>query len=261
MPDDKQLVTVEAQPLARVESETASLIRVALEKGLNPTELYAILREERAAVAKAAFITAKAAFKGQCPEIRRSEPSGQFTRVDSAGVKRPYCFAPLDQMQTIADPHLKANGFSYDWTEEKGEGDEVYFVFVLSHTGGHSERHRVKLVAPDKGGFSPPQGHGIARAYARRQSYQDGLGLRIVGEDQDGNTGTPELITVEQMQTLNDLLIELAEARGTTVEVVRPGFCKAQSVDQVGDIPAAQYAKAAQQIEQGIARARKEASK
>ena len=71
-------------PLARVEPSeiessirVESLIRIALEKGINPTELYAIMREERVEQSRAAFNSAYVEFQRTCRPVlrpRRSRP-------------------------------------------------------------------------------------------------------------------------------------------------------------------------------------------
>lgn len=220
-----------AQPLARVETqalataqdspmavispnpvaEVLQLIRMSIENKLDPGKLHDILKEERSLQAKGAFITAKAKFKKECPPVPKSQANPQFA-AERDGVKTKSMFAPLETMQTLADPHLGANGFSYDWKEPPpGPDGERYLHFVLEHVGGHSETYPARITPPEKGGCSEPQKDGIAYEYARRQSFRNGTGIRIVGEDNDGNDPpqSDAAIDENQRRTINDLFLEL----------------------------------------------------
>jgi hypothetical protein len=254
MPEaDKQLAKVETQPLAKPESEIVSLIRAAIGKGLDPTKLYDILEKEQARRAEAAFIKAKGQFQLECPPVTKIATNPQFT-VTEDGAPRKATFAPLEEMQAVADPYLAGNGFTYDWTEEEDPTANICRLsFILHHEGGHSESYCVSMPIPPKAQLaSAPQLKGIAVTYAMRQSFRIGTGVRVKGLDNDGNNPPPDTITVEQMQSLNDLLLKLADARGKNIEVQRPDFCAAFNIDKVGDLPADQFAKAEAMICKGL---------
>lgn len=244
---DQPLAKVETAPLAeRPQSEVGALIRLALEKGQNPTELYAILAEERKAQAESAFIKAKANFQAECPPVPKSQVNPQFTATVD-GVKRVSMFAPLDAMQTLADPHLANNGFSYDWQEGPSTPDgKRQLLFILSHVGGHSKQYPARITEPSKGGCSEPQKDGIAYEYARRQSFRNGTGIRVVGEDNDGNIddAKPETVTEEQARTLNDLLIAAEEiSAGTRTRMLAWAGAAA-----VADVPASKFNEACSRL-------------
>lgn len=235
-----EIVVQQTAPLAAQTSETESLIRVALDKGMNPTELYAILREERAQKAKSAFSAAKAKFQSECPPIDKSATNPQFS-VTRNGVAVQSSFAPLETMQAIADKHLHANGFSYDWRDASDTAPvgKIKLLFILTHAGGHSEEYPCTISAPSKGGCSEPQKDGIAYEYARRQSFRNGTGIRIVGEDLDGDTNaatSTEYITDDQKTEL----VGRCDETGANV----PKLMKWAGCTSFDDFPAAKFAGA-----------------
>lgn len=213
------LAEVSDSPLGAIPNAVAEfmqLIRVAIENKLDPGKLHEGLSKERDRQAKAWFVAAKAKFKKECPPIPKSQANPQF-KVEREGTTRMSMFAPLESMQTIADPHLEANGLSYDWKEPPpGPNGERYLHFVLSHIGGHSEEYPARITPPEKGGCSEPQKDGIAYEYARRQSFRNGTGIRVVGEDNDGNDPPPATSTIDENQrrTVNDMLIEAGLPEG-----------------------------------------------
>jgi len=237
------LARVESQPLALTElpnatSEVMQLIRVALDNKMDPGKLYDVLNAERARQAKSEFIAAKAKFQRECPPIPKSQANPQF-EVKRDGVMRQSMFAPLEAMQTVADPHLEANGFSCDWKEPTpGPNGERYLHFVMSHVGGHSEEYPARITTPEKGGCSEPQKDGIAYEYARRQSYRNGTGIRVVGEDTDGNDPTPEAaLTEDQRRTVNDLLVEAGLPEGKP----RVEWLRIFEVERIADLKATMF--------------------
>ena len=240
-------LAMKAQEPARTDIQplgTAGLIQLAINAGQNPTELYAILREERARDAKAQFVAAKAKFKAECPPVPKSSTNPQFS-VTEAGVRKESKFAPLDVMQTIADPHLANNGFSYDWQEDATAPESARrLLFILSHVGGHSETYPARITAPSKGGCSEPQKDGIAYEYARRQSFRNGTGIRVVGEDNDGNDPPEDRISGDESVSLLDALYELTDGSEAACEAIRKRFTARYGIENVADLPASKLADA-----------------
>ena len=236
---------VVSRPGEIVASPTESLIRAAVERGINPTELYAILREERAMSSKSAFSKAKAKFQSECPPITKTQANPQFT-VTRNGTTQATQFAPLDAMQTVADPHLHANGFSYDWRDASDQAPvgKVKVIFVLTHTGGHAEEYPCTMSAPSKGGCSEPQKDGIAYEYARRQSFRNGTGIRIVGEDLDGDTSQAAVAYITEAQKTE--LVGRCDETGANV----PKLLAWAGCTSIDEFPASKFAAAIELLKQ-----------
>lgn len=255
--DDAGEIIANATPIVprQADSPTESLIRMAIEKGMNPTELYAILRDERAMSAKTAFGVAKAKFQSECPPVLKSQTNPQFSVVES-GVRRESRFAPLDIMQTIADPHLHANGFSYDWRDASDQAPigKVKVIFVLTHQRGHAEEYPCTITAPQKGGCSEPQKDGIAYEYARRQSFRNGTGIRVVGEDLDGNTDAGNA-NIASKADLDEIVRLIDESQAST-----PDFLVWAKCDTIAEFPADKVVEAKRMLAEKIRRLKQPAA-
>lgn len=184
-----------SQPLARVEprSEVEALIRVALEKSINPTELYAILTAERAQRAEQAFNVAFAAFKAECPPIRRRSENAQFM-VTRNGVRQPSRYAALEDIDADTRQSLTGNGLSYAWGDALVSGDTITMTCIVSHVGGHKRSSSVtmpigKTIVSREGKEvqSPLQVSGVTITYLRRYSLINALGLTTCDDDGDGD--------------------------------------------------------------------------
>lgn len=254
-----ELRKIEATP----ETSVLSLIQLAIEKGQDATELYAILREERGDHRKKAFIAAKAQFQAQCPAVPKAGTNSQY-KVTRDGVQRDSRFAPLDVMQRIAGPHLTANGFGAqfqrDLEYEASHPGWVCELLVMAHAQGHAESYPCPMPIPKpvinsagKAVQNDCQCVGVALEYSRRQAYREGTGIRLEGEDTDGNLpdgADAETVTEEQARTLNDLLLQLTDAR-------KPKFLAYMGVAKLSEIPAAEFNRAADALEKEIKAMRK----
>ena len=103
---------------------------------------------------------------------------------------------------------------------------------------------------------------GIADSYTMRYSMIAGLGLTTCDEDEDGarigsdKTRGPT-ITEAQAQTLNNLLIELADGRGVTHQQQIAAFKNGYRVDLISALPAAKFNEAVKNIQAKIAAEKK----
>jgi hypothetical protein len=254
-----ELVEPKSNTLIAVSPEPASvgyLIRLALEKGINPTELYAILREERAAQAERAFNTAFAAFRAACPAIPRRTENTQF-KVSRDGMQKAVMFAHLDDICATVDPLLPTFGLSYHFTDPEIVEGRLCVVFALSHIAGHTRRTPSMwfplgkpIVSRDgKQVTSEAQAAGGTHTFARRYAMVSGLGLATCDDDDDGaGGGDAAVLSDAQRQTVLDLLIQV-----DADEPMRIKFAKSYGVEKIADIPAADFEAACNRLNKAIA--------
>jgi hypothetical protein len=244
MPSDLDVID-QPRELATINepSEVAQLIRIALDKGQNPTELYAILREERASRAEQAFTLALSAFQRDCPGIPKKHKAGGITK---SGAKFEYLYANKPEIRAVIDPYLSKHGFAVKFgsREPKIAGTYTAVCFV-KHIGGHTEA--TEISGPiDKGHMTDVQQIGSTQTYYERYALGAALGLDVGGVEDDG-AGTSggnakgDKITEAQQNGLNDLLIEVFADRAK--------FLKYCGVEKLADIKVSNYAAAVAALE------------
>lgn len=233
--------------LAQVQtgSEVEAMIRIALDKGLNPTELYAILREERAQRAEQAFNAAFAKFKAECPPIRKRSENVQF-QVTRDGVRRASRYAALEDIDADTKPSLTANGLSYAWGDAVVNGETITMSCTVSHIGGHKRSSSVTMPHESKAGASPQQKYASTISYLQRYSLIAALGLTTCDDDLDGEHSGGETITEAQVEALNNLLIEIDDALRAEkkLPIDREKFLKFLNVSKLADLPLRDWDKA-----------------
>ena len=234
-----EIELVETKPLAvQGGSEVTHLIRIALEHGKDPTELYAILREERKQIAEQAFNAAFAKFKAECPPIRRRSENTQFM-VTRNGTKRASRYAALEDIDADTKEALTRNGLSYAWGDATVVGDSITMECVVCHVGGYKRSSCCTMPHESRAGSSPQQKYASTITYLQRYSLIAALGLTTCDDDVDGND--VETITPEQTAHLLWLLTETK----SDVEA----FLAYAKVDKISEIKASRYAELVAAIE------------
>lgn len=223
-------------------SEIERLIRLALDKGQNPTELYAIMREERAAKAVQAFARAKWEFLGKCQRIIEPRKGGGITK---SGAKFEFPYADLCDILDQTLPILQELGFSHGFTLVVLNDGKQYQRCNFRHAGGHCETADVPYM-PDTGGhMNAVQQVGSGLTYSMRYALLAALGLPT-GQPAPGSQLGPS-ITEEQTRSLNDLIIAIGESRGRPVD--RAKFLAIFKVATLAEIPASRFDQAWKTLE------------
>lgn len=176
--------TEEPAPVAVDDGAESSLIRLAIERGVDVEVLERLVAlQERVTErnARAAFFEALAGFQEDCPVIRKVSTAKIDTR---SGGQFSYTFAPLEEVTQTIRPHLRRHGLSYSWDVEPGD-KHLSVICVLRHVDGHEER--ASFPVPIDGGarMSAAQANGAALTYGKRQSLTSVLGLTTADEDKD----------------------------------------------------------------------------
>lgn len=227
---------------AATDAEATSLVRMAIERGVDVAVLERLVAlQERVTErnARAAYFEALAEFQEKCPQIAKSKTA---KIVSKSGGQFSYTYAPLDEITRTIRPHLKAVGLSYSW-DVAAEGPVLVVTAILRHVEGHSERSSFP-VPVDKGGrMSDAQATGAALTYGRRQSLVAVLGLTTTDDDIDGVQGNAvEPITAGQVADLDSLIVE--------TKTDKPKFLRYMGVAALADIPAADFQRALNLLEQ-----------
>jgi hypothetical protein len=250
-----ELAKVEARPIEVrhdreivATSEVGKLIQLAFQHDKDPTELYALLREERAHQARMEFFAAKAAFLAECPAVVRRSTNSQFKKVSKSGVARTSKYADLDDIQSTIDPVLARHGLTYRWGDAEITDTMIRQKCVLSHTAGHSEEATVSMPHASANKSAPCQQFASASTYARRYSMIAVIGIRGVDDDDDGNGAEPDSVatlTDDHVRSINDTIIQLGADRG---KQFRDSLLKWAQVGNVIDIPEHKWAGIAKSI-------------
>jgi ERF superfamily len=182
--------------------------------------LYAMLKEEKLAIANQHFNEAMRKAQMEMPRIVKDAKNSQNNSR----------YVQLETLSKVAIPIYTANGFSLMFSEgESANPAKIRVVCEVSHEGGHSRSYHLDLSPDDtgaKGNASKTKIHGEGSTFSYGQRYLMKLifNLTIVGEDDDGNQGQkPKPQGPNSMEpsetTLRDLALQLwnamASVRGT----------------------------------------------
>ena len=228
---------------ASLDPEMARLMELALEKGAVDSleRLVALAERTDAKRAERELILAIAAFKAECPPIRRTKENKGVSRE---GTSQGSMYAPLDEIARTIDPILQKHGLSYTWDSEEIESGRR-ITCTLSHIGGASKESKFTTVIPaGTRANNEAQRVGIAHAYGWRYTLVGVLGLTSCDKDTDGQGlkgDDSDAITADQAIVLSDLLTETKSDRVK--------FLAIYGVQSVEDLPASCYAPAKRMLE------------
>lgn len=187
-PMETQLIQPQSTALA-VRADDDSILRLAIEKGIDPDGLEKlVLLHERMQAKRAehAFVDAMREFRRVCPPLLKNREA-----VDRSGreAKHLYDFLDLPGLQRIVDPVLAEHGFSYKWDGATTE-TSITTTCILSHVDGHSDRSTFTCQATGTSIMSQPQKAASATTFGRRYSLLGVLGMSAENDD-DGASATP----------------------------------------------------------------------
>lgn len=218
-----------------------TLIRIAVEKGLDPEQLGKLLDlQERYDKARAveAFNAAMNAAQAEMPIVLRdAENSHTKTR-----------YARLESVNNIIKPVYSRHGFSVSYGEQDSPlAGHVRLVADVKHAAGHTEHYRGDFPLDGVGAkgnqnMTAIQGKGSTIAYGRRYLALMIWNVTIADEDQDGNTA---FLTPEQIKEINELYDECKKL-GDTFEFAK--FLKWLGVENLEQAGPGHYAKAIHEL-------------
>lgn len=162
-----------------------------------------IEREDRAEVAKRAFLSAFSRAQGEIGPILRNKKN-DHTRS---------AYASLEAIEKVATPILTRHGFSTTCVPMPCSIDgHIRMRLTLGHSEGHEQVYEddFPIDAAGSGGKvnkTPIQAKGSTQTYARRYLKASALDLAFM-DDNDGNKQEVETVTADQYITLRDKLLE-----------------------------------------------------
>lgn len=170
-------------------SETSAewLIAKAIDAG-TPIEalekLLAMRDRLKAEQAEEAYYRALSQFQAKCPVIPKTKTAGQGNFS--------YKYADLDVMVSITAPLLAECGLSVDFDTRQADGWLTNYCTV-HHVDGHSKTKEFPVPIDKSARMNDTQKVAAANTYAKRQNYQNSLGIMTGEEDTDAQAagGTP----------------------------------------------------------------------
>lgn len=149
-------------------------------------------------------------------------------------------FARYEDIDKAVRPLLEEEGFSLSFDTVMKEGGGVVMTGTLAHKSGHKRCASLPLALDVSGGKNNIQAMGSTTSYGRRYTMCMLLNIVTVGEDDDA-TGA-EFVTNAQAVEI-DLLAREVKAN-------MPAFLKLMGAENVQEIPAKNYKRAIDSLNQ-----------
>lgn len=214
------------QALPQVELNPLIILDRALERGIPPVEMYALVQQWEQDRAAEAFANALATFQSKCPQIvkRRS--------MDLGGGKGPL-YASLDDIHRQIAPLLAECGLSVTFSASITDAGHVTAKCLIHH-GRHVEHSEITLPVPTSMRVNDTQKMGAALSYAKRYALCAALNIVVTDEDNDAGR-LSATIDDEQLATINEWIELMGEGFK-----LKP-FLKWLAIDSLAEIPAESY--------------------
>lgn len=182
MSKEKEIVKVEeTKAVSALADPFMNMVSMAVERGMDIVQLTALVElKERndAKVAKQEFNFALSKFQSEIPTITKNG------WADFGEGKAKYTFAKLEDISKSIKPHLFANGLSYRYEQEVGNG-MITVTCIVSHSGGHEVNASMSSTPDSSGGKNSIQQVASAVQYMRRYTLTGALGIVVADFDND----------------------------------------------------------------------------
>lgn len=240
MPNDLLPVPERQQTALAETSDSATLLsiisRAASDPAMDVQRLEKLLEMYERITARSAEQAYHAAMSSAQAEMRAIATDANNPQTKS----RYASFVALDR---ALRPIYTNHGFSLSFdTADGAPADHVRLVCKVSHRDGHAERPRIDMPADGKGakgGDVMTKTHATGAAMTYGQRYLLKMIFNIaVGEDLDGNAPTSMggLLSEAQVDALNLLADDVGADKRR--------FCQFMKVESFAEIPATQYRRA-----------------
>jgi hypothetical protein len=158
--------------------------------------------------------------------------------------KTAYRHEDLAEIARTVDPILTKHGLSYRFRTQSDAGS-VAVTCILSHRDGHSEETTLSASHDGSGSKNSIQAIGSTITYLQRYTLKAALGLAASNDDDGKTAETGELISAEQLKTLQD---KFAKVGG-----VSPATLAYFEVASLSDLAAKDYPRVLQAVNKKIA--------
>lgn len=227
--------TLTPQPIA-ADANTA-LLQVIANAARDPQvdvakmqALYAMHKDAVAEQARRAFAAAMSRFKANPPKITKNK----HVKFETSKGVTEYDHATLGHANEEIIGGLAAVGISHRWDLDQLDGGVLKVTCVLTHSDGHETRTPLQHGREDSGGKNSIQGLGSTQSYLERYTLLAATGLAAGMPEDDGrNAEKVDCVSENEIANIQALIDE--------VGANKISFLRYLKVDQLGDIPAANY--------------------
>jgi len=227
MKEETQLELAAKQEVAP--SADMGIMAVIARAAADPTVDVAKMQALLAMHERLAALRAETEFKAALARIQPRMPRvSKLGKIEVSGVVRSR-FARYEDVDEMIRPLLGEEGFAVDFDTEMS-GAAIKVILRVSHREGHSELRSITLPVDGSGSKNSVQGVGSTVSYGKRYLIVGFFNIITVDEDNDG---AGDVITEDQANKINDMLIYTSANRAKFLEWV--------GVPEVADIPAARY--------------------
>lgn len=183
----------------------------------------------KAEQAEEAYYRALSQFQAKCPVIPKTKTAGQGNFS--------YKYADLDVMVSITAPLLAECGLSVDFDTRQADGWLTNYCTV-HHVDGHSKTKEFPVPIDKSARMNDTQKVAAANTYAKRQNYQNSLGIMTGEEDTDAQAtgGTPAGRPREQYKLNTDYSVEDIRKLAREKAVPTAKICGHYHVEKLEDM-------------------------
>lgn len=153
--------------------------------------LFALQERVQERNARQAFTASKIAMRPHLPEITMK---GMIRIVKDGKTIQETPFARFEDLHELVMPILTANDFDLAFRNGLSPEGKVRVTTVLSHIAGHAEETYFDLPHDTSGSKNAVQAIGSSTKYGMRYGTISILNLRVVGDDDDGNSAMPDTL-------------------------------------------------------------------
>lgn len=153
--------------------------------------LFALQERVQDRAAKQAFTEAKIAMRPHLPEITMK---GMIIIRKDGKVTQETPFARFEDLHELVTPILSDHGFDLKFKNGLAPDGKVRVTTILSHVAGHEDDTHFDLPHDSSGSKNPVQAVGSSTKYGMRYGTISILNLRVVGDDDDGDSSGPQTV-------------------------------------------------------------------
>ena len=180
---------MEEKAIVPIESAGDSLVRLAIEKGVDVDNLQRLINMRNAEIERQAKLDFQYHF---------AEMQSEFVPVSREKQGYGYKYAPIELLQKTYGPLIAKHGFSYSWRESSVENMPDWKRCILTISGyGYSQENHFDIPPVERTKqMNAVQAVGAMSTYGRRYSFISGFGIIIDDEDPDGRALASDIETL-----------------------------------------------------------------
>ncbi|WP_300396341.1 ERF family protein [Henriciella sp.] len=233
MPDSAM---IEKKNEVAVREEATAFVSMIERAATNPEvdvekmeRLYAMHEKMQARQAETTFSDAFAEMQPNLPAIEKK------------GTSHHGAYAKWEDIQDKVLPVTSRYGFSISH-KTRVENGQVIVTCILRHRDGHSDSTDLPLPPDKSGSKNDLQAVASAVSYGKRYTACALLGIRVAGEDNDGNV-PQSAISAKQVQELRQGLVKAGRNEPDFIDFLNS---KGTQIEELADLTAKEFETARQ---------------